>query len=225
MAILLHIDTSTEFASVALSNNQEIIGFATHDQQKNHGAFLQPAIQLICNEAGISLSQINAVVVANGPGSYTGLRIGLSSAIGLCYALNIPLITISTLQIIAAAAKDSYALEAERNELIFCPMIDARRMEVFTALYDNTLNIIEKEQPLILSENSFSTYLQSKKIVFCGNGHVKAKQIIQHSNAIFNQVQHSAKQLVLLGETHYKNKIFANLAYTEPSYLKDFFMG
>ncbi len=225
MAIILNIDTSTEFASVALSKDREIVGFTSHEHQKNHGAFLQPAIQQICKDAGIEIQQIQAVAVANGPGSYTGLRIGLSSAKGLCYALNIPLITVSTLQVIAKAAIDNCNENALANNVLFCPMIDARRMEVFKGIYDKNLHIVEEEKPFIISETSFLEQLNSNKIIFCGNGSEKIKTIITHQNAVYSSIQHNAKHLAILADNHYKKEAFSDLSYTEPTYLKAFFTG
>src|SRR2546423_5943119 len=132
MAFILNIDTALEEACISLAENDRIIKYAINDNQKDHATWLQPAIKNLFEESGIKTDQLHAVGVSNGPGSYTGLRVGLSTAKGLCYALKIPLITICSLEVIAFSAK------REATELI-CPMIDARRMEIFTAVYDKTL--------------------------------------------------------------------------------------
>ncbi len=220
MALLLNIDTATDLASVCLTQNGKIIGFEENPDQKNHGAFLQPAIKKIFAGADVSLNDIDAVAVTIGPGSYTGLRVGLASAKGLCYALNKPLIAVSTLQVIALAAQSSANYPAS---VLFCPMIDARRMEVFTAVYDNALNEIIQPQAKILDESSFGDELKKSTIVFCGNGNIKLKNILPHPSAIFSEVSHNATHLSVLAHKFFALKNFANLAYSEPVYVKDFF--
>lgn len=162
------------------------------------------------------MKDINAVAVSNGPGSYTGLRIGLSAAKGLCYALQIPLITIGTLQMMAQAAKNS-----EAN--LFCPMIDARRMEVFTALYDSEGNEVMKPAALILDENSFAEELKESRILFFGNGAGKFKDICSNSNAIFKDIEAEASHLAKISQQKFTAGDFAALAYSEPYYVKEFF--
>lgn len=133
MPLILHIDTATNYASICISKDDVVLGFEENAEQKNHASFLQPAIKAMFAKCNFNLSDIDAVAVTNGPGSYTGLRVGLASAKGLCFALNKALILLNTLQVMAAASIESK--KEEDIDILFCPMIDARRMEVFTALY------------------------------------------------------------------------------------------
>ena len=222
MALLLNIDTATEYASVCLTDNGVKIGFAANADQKNHGAFLQPAIQQLFKNAGRSLKNIDASSVSNGPGSYTGLRVGLASAKGLCFALNKPLITINTLEVMAIAAIQSIG-QPLNTATYFCPLIDARRLEVFTALYDENLNAILSPTAIIIDENSFENELQKNRIIFFGSGHQKLQNILQHTNAVFSSVQHNAQHVGILAELNFAKKEFADLAYSEPFYLKEFY--
>lgn len=230
MALLLHIDTATEYASVCLTTNGVVVGFAEHENQKNHGAFLQPAIQKMFQNAGYVLKDVAAISVSNGPGSYTGLRVGLASAKGLCYALNKPLILVNTLEVLAVAAikeinanwqitDDPTSVQA----ICFCPLIDARRMEVFTAMYNAQVQTILPPTALVVDENSFVQQLANHKIIFSGSGHQKLNNVLKNANATFLNVQHNAKHLAILAQQKFEQKSFANLAYSEPFYLKEFF--
>src|ERR1051325_9884884 len=143
MALILNIDTAIETASICLSEDKNVLKFAINENQKDHAAWLSVAIKTLMKEAGIQLNQLNTIAVTIGPGSYTGLRVGLSAAKGLCYALNIPLITIGTLEMMAMAAKE------EPVDLL-CPMIDARRLEVFTAVYNKKMEEVRSPHSLIL---------------------------------------------------------------------------
>ena len=162
------------------------------------------------------MKDLDAVAVSVGPGSYTGLRVGLAAAKGFCYALNIPLITVNSLKIIAAAAKD------ETIDFI-CPLIDARRMEVFTALYDKDLQEKNAPHALIVDENSFASLLVSGKILFCGNGIRKLQPFISNSNAFFSHKMADASHLASLSFPCYCKNEFADLAYAEPLYIKEFY--
>jgi tRNA threonylcarbamoyladenosine biosynthesis protein TsaB len=221
MALILQIDTATEHASICLSKNGKPIHSMESADQKNHGSFLQPAIQEIMKKAGFKLSQLDAIAVTEGPGSYTGLRVGLASAKGLCYALGKPLITINTLQLIAVAAIQE--IGAQAGEYWFAPMIDARRMEVFTAIYD--ANLITREAPSakVLDETSFLSVLSHKSLIFCGSGSKKFQAICAHNNAHFSLVQHHASDMSVLAFNALEANSFANLAYCEPFYLKSFY--
>ena len=172
MAILLHIDTATEFALVGFSKDGEVLAEQENLEQQQHAAFLQPAIQSLSKKLALRLQQIDAVVVSNGPGSYTGLRVGLASAKGICFALQKPLITLNTLEVMAHAA-----LKAFPEANLFCPMIDARRMEVFTALYNQELDSVMPPQAMILDESSFADRLATARMVFTGSGQEKFHQI------------------------------------------------
>ena len=216
MALILNIDTSLDTASVCLGNNDGVLQVAINDNQKDHAAWIHTAINKLLKETGFPLKSLEAIAVSIGPGSYTGLRIGLSSAKGLCYALDIPLITISTLKMIASAVKQN------ATDLI-CPMVDARRMEVFTGLYNRDLLEISAARALIIDETSFDTFLSSHKILFCGNGSKKLQNILSSPNASFIEIIPNASQLSDLSQNCYINKQFANLAYSEPLYIKEFY--
>jgi tRNA threonylcarbamoyladenosine biosynthesis protein TsaB len=185
-------------------------------KQKEQAGWLHLTIDKIIKEAGCTMKDIKAVAVSNGPGSYTGLRIGLSAAKGLCYALQIPLITIGTLQMMIQGIKDN---EAD----LYCPMIDARRMEVFTALCKRDGKEMTNPAALILDENSFAEELKEHRILFFGNGAGKFKNICSHSNAVFKALETDASQLAKLSLQKYAAKDFADLAYSEPLYVKEFF--
>jgi tRNA threonylcarbamoyladenosine biosynthesis protein TsaB len=216
VSYLLHIDTAVTSASICLSEKDQPLLEKANPHQKDHAAWLHPAIHALMKEAGISLSQLSAIVVSSGPGSYTGLRVGMSAAKGLCYALNKPLILVNTLQMMAAAAQGS-------ADGLLCPMIDARRMEIFTAIYDNKLQQIMQPRNMIVTENSFLSILQENSITFFGNGYPKLKDILAHPNSRFLNIEHSAKHLTGLGFSLFKLQQFADLAYAEPFYGKEFY--
>jgi tRNA threonylcarbamoyladenosine biosynthesis protein TsaB len=216
MAVLLNIDTALDTASVCLSSNGEQLGYLANDRQKDHAAWLHTAIRELLKKQSIATGQLNAIAVSIGPGSYTGLRIGLSAAKGLCYALGIPLITVGTLEVIAFAAKEN------ETDLI-CPLIDARRMEVFAAVYNKSLLEIVEPMALIVTKNSFSNLLLTNRILFCGNGHKKLQSVLCHENAIFRDSPATASDLAQLAIKYWKDKRFANLAYIEPLYVKEFY--
>jgi len=219
MALILNIDTATNVAAVGFADEKGIIAAQTSEDQKNHAAFVQSAISQLMRSHQIVLQNIDAVAVVNGPGSYTGLRVGLASAKGLCYALNKPLILLNTLEVMALASADLFPDE----DLLHCPMIDARRMEVFTAVYNKRLQALLPPQPMILTANSFNTFLLSQKVVFSGSGQKKVESIINHQNAIFSQIAHTIEQVGMLAQEAFNNKKFAGLAYSEPFYLKNFY--
>ena len=166
MPLLLNIDTATEHASICLSKEGVVLGLIESTEQKNHAAFVQPAIQQIINESDYALADIDAVAATSGPGSYTGLRVGLASAKGICYALDKPLILINTLETMAQSILSYYqSTNQPINPLtLLCPLIDARRMEVFTALYNASLQEIEPPHALIIDEHSFAALLEKQPI-------------------------------------------------------------
>lgn len=229
MALILNIDTATDLASICLSHNTQIIAYTENDDYKNHAAFIQPAIKKMFEDvsqinkyfATISLNNLDAIAVTIGPGSYTGLRVGLASAKGLCFALNKPLITLNTLLVMADAAKQTATDVA--NNTLFCPMIDARRMEVFTAVYNNKLGLVEQPTAVILTANSFGKLLQEQPIIYSGNGASKFKQICNHLNAMFSLAQHNAKNMVEFSLSKFNNKCFDDVAYSSPFYGKEFY--
>lgn len=222
MALLLNIDTATEQASVCLSNGPLVIAEAYNTDQKSHASFLQPAIQQLTETSGYPLSAIEAVAVTAGPGSYTGLRVGLSSAKGLCYALNKPLILINTLKLMAYAAREQYEQENSSNGVLFCPMIDARRMEVFTALYNHQLEPLIAPAAVILDPDSFKEFTEHQIVVFSGSGSTKFKSLL-NGTAVFSNVTCHARHLAALADEAFGQAAFSDLAYSEPLYLKEFF--
>ena len=218
MAILLHIDTATEFAVVGFSKDGVVLAEQENLEQQQHAAFLQPAIQALSKKLSLPLQQIDGVVVSNGPGSYTGLRVGLASAKGICFALQKPLITLNTLQIMAHAARNAFP-----DTACFCPMIDARRMEVFTAVFDQALNAVMPAQAMILEADSFMDRLAKETMIFTGSGQEKFHQICTHPNAQFASLRHAVADMCPLGEQAFVNQQFADLAYAEPFYSKAFY--
>lgn len=165
MAFLLTLDTATEKATVLLQHNEQLLAFRQNEAPMQHAAFIQPAIAAVCAEAGVELSQLNGVIVVNGPGSYTGLRVGLSTAKGICFAMGLPLYQLNTLTIMAAASIRVWKASggAVAPDTVFCPMIDARRMEVFTAMFSATLEPIIPPCALILDTEEAKNIIKKKK--------------------------------------------------------------
>ena len=220
MALILGIETATRNCSVALFKDGIVIAEKEHiSDDYIHAELLTLFIQKVIYSANVSLKKIEAVALSNGPGSYTGLRIGTSTAKGLCYSLNIPLIAISTLK--------AMAFEMVKNEksATYCPMIDARRMEVFSALYDSNNKQIRGVQADVVDENTYTEFL-ADEIIFFGDGSLKCQEIINHKNARFIEgINPSAKNLGTLAKAKFENKDFEDVAYFEPYYLKDFVAG
>jgi tRNA threonylcarbamoyladenosine biosynthesis protein TsaB len=213
---ILQINTAFNEASIGISLNGDLVDESINTTQQEHAGFLQPAIQECCKRIGIGLKRLAAVSVMNGPGSYTGLRVGLAAAKGICYALKIPLICINTLDWIA------FGNIADEIDLV-CPMIDARRMEVFTGLYSREMNRILEPSALVLDEQSFVAQLAEKRIGFVGNGAAKWKDICHHPNAFFPAPLHNPGHFATMSLSDYQNKQFFDLAYAEPFYTKEFF--
>jgi len=223
MPLLLHIDTATEHAGVCLSRDGIVIGIRENTTLQQHASFLQPAIRDISKETGISLHQLDAVCVTAGPGSYTGLRVGLSSAKGLCYALNKPLILLGTLEVMAYASIRAGAAGNLLPNTLFCPMIDARRMEVFTAAYDSRLQAVLAPGPMVLTTSSFDALAATHHLVFSGSGSRKFQELAHFMLPSFPNIQHHASDMIMLAEQAYAGRKFADLAYSEPFYMKEFF--
>lgn len=216
MSYILHIDTAVQGASICLAEEGRFVDLLLSEDQKESASWLQVNIQHLMQKNNVSFSDLKAVAVSNGPGSYTGLRVGLASAKGLCYALGIPLIAVNTLTMMAHSS-----LHFESD--LLCPMIDARRMEVFTAVFDKQLNEVQPVHNLILDENSFSDLLEKNTISFFGNGQQKFRQVLRHPNARFFDDSYNAKHLVPLSFQYYNKQQFADLAYAEPCYGKGFY--
>jgi tRNA threonylcarbamoyladenosine biosynthesis protein TsaB len=216
VSLLLHIDTAVAGASICISEGAAVRAFAQNPEPREAAAWLQAAIRDLFAQEGLSLSHLAAISVSAGPGSYTGLRVGMASAKGLCYALGIPLLAIPTLQMMAAAA-------APVAEGLLCPMIDARRMEVFAAVYTKELSEVLPAQNFILGESSFSDLLEKGPVSFSGNGSHKFATIATHPNARFLSVDADARQLVALADAAFSAGRFADLAYEVPFYGKEFY--
>ena len=217
---ILNIETSTKACSVALHKNGELI-VCREDISANfsHSEKLLKFISELFSDEKLSLSDLDAIAVSMGPGSYTGLRIGVSTAKGLCYGLDIPLISISTLKAM------SFGMALEIKADLYCPMIDARRMEVYSAFFDINNTEVRKIQADIINENSYKKELE-KKVVFFGNGSGKLIEKIKDKNAIFvSDIHPSAKNMGLLSYQKFTKSLFEDLAYFEPFYLKDFVAG
>jgi len=215
VSLLLNIDTAIQASSICLAENNELLGFKVNPSQKDSAAWLHIAIQELLAEKNLTLQQIAAIAVSEGPGSYTGLRVGMATAKGLCYAAQKPLITINTLQMMAVAAQN------EPTDYV-CPMIDARRMEVFASVFDKELNTLVPPSNVILTENSFKEILEKYSITFFGNGSDKFQSLINHPNAVFKTFDITALLMVSLSYKKFIRHNFANLAYSEPFYGKDF---
>lgn len=219
MAYLLQIETSTSTCSVALSCNGNTIALHEETRHNIHASSLTLFIELVLIQASISIHEVDGIVISKGPGSYTGLRIGTSVAKGLAFALDKPLISINTLQAMTVGMINQY-----KSSTIFCPMIDARRMEVYTALYDINLQELQPTMALVVNENSFSEELNQGEIVFFGDGSGKCVEILSHQkNAIFApNITPSAQYASAIGFNKYKMRAFEDVAYFEPYYLKEF---
>lgn len=226
MALILNIETSTEVCSVALSKNGKLLFEKESHEGLNHSKLLTVFIEAIFSENNIDMRTLDAVAVSKGPGSYTGLRIGVSVAKGLCYALGIPLISVGSLDalgIFAVQNLSQFSAISPDGNILFCPMIDARRMEVYTAIYNSKGEQIEPVSAKIIDGNSFSTYFRKSKILFFGNGAEKCKQHIVSSSALFRgPLKASARFMQILAEKKYNKNEFEDVAYFEPFYLKNF---
>ena len=217
MSYILNIDTAVDTGSVCLSYEGKAIGISSNSVQKEHASWLHGAIRDLLDDKKILPDRLDAIAISMGPGSYTGLRVGMSAAKGLCYALQKPLITINTLKMMAAAA-----LEAPTP--LLCPMIDARRMEVFTAIFDHDLNEAVPYANMILDEKSFEEVLTAQAVTFFGNGSTKFSDLAKHPNARFSTYEVHAGHMVQLSYRSFQDGHFADLAYAEPFYGKDFYL-
>lgn len=220
MALLLNIETSAQVCSVCLSKDGKVIEMRENQDGKSHATSLTPYIEEIFNSCEYTLKDIDAVVISKGPGSYTGLRIGVSTAKGICYALNKPLIAINTLKSVCNGLIQNNDLD---KKALFVPLIDARRMEVYSAIFDFDLNEKREIKAEIIDENSFDEFLTDQKVYMFGDGAEKCKNIIHHENAEFvDDILPSSAYLIELAELAFKQKDFVDVAYFEPFYLKDF---
>ncbi len=218
MAFILNIDTATSICSVALARDGEMIGIKENTEGLNHSLLLGTYIDELLKENGKHPQELDAIAVSMGPGSYTGLRIGISMAKGLCFGISKPLIAVDTLQALALSVSQTI-----KEDAYYCPMIDARRMEVYTALYDNRNHPLTPTQAKIINETSFREILKEHKVYFFGNGSGKVQSLLSSANACFlKNIETSARHLTGIAEQKFFRKEFENTAYFEPFYLKDF---
>jgi len=217
LALILNIETATKNCSVSLSYEEEILAIRElNDGNYSHSENLHVFIDEVLKLANKSIEEIEAVAVSKGPGSFTGLRIGISAAKGLCYSLDVPLISVSTLASLANA------INVDKGEFII-PLLDARRMEVYSAVFDHNYNQIRQTKAEIINKNSFEEFLNIGKVYFLGDGAYKCKEIIKHKNAIFLEGYFpTAKEMAKLSSPKYKKSNTEDVAYFEPFYLKDF---
>ncbi|MBR4912044.1 MAG: tRNA (adenosine(37)-N6)-threonylcarbamoyltransferase complex dimerization subunit type 1 TsaB [Bacteroidales bacterium] len=219
---ILYIETATDVCSVALSKGAEIIGLKEEAGGNNHAKHLLPFVDEVLKQAEASMTDINGVAVSIGPGSYTGLRIGVSTAKGIAYTAGIPVMAISTLESIAQGAKTLWSGTSTETVQII-PMIDARRMEVFTTRYDFDIRSLEEISSKIVDENTFAELLSKEKVLFCGNGMPKCKEILSaFPNAKFMDAPISAKNMLPAALRKWQTQEFEDVAYFEPFYLKEY---
>lgn len=227
MALILNLETATTVCSVSLAKGGHLLSLKEQNGEYSHSENLTLFIENVLLQANFKLSDIDAIAVSKGPGSYTGLRIGVSTAKGLCYSLNKPLIAINTLQHISLSVSESLKPQISDLKPFLCPMLDARRMEVYCAIFDSLNNEIKSTSAEIIDEHSFSDLLKENVIYFFGDGAEKCKGVLSKSkNAIFiDDIFPSAKNMISLSELAFINKEFEDVAYFEPFYLKDFVAG
>jgi len=224
VATILNIETSTRVCSISLSVDGETVSIKESFVKNSHAENVTVFSEAVLKEADIKWNELNAVAVSKGPGSYTGLRIGVSTAKGFCYALDRPLIAVSTLQAMAAGMVGQ---TDNPTDYLFCPMIDARRMEVYAAVFDADLKKIKKTEAVIVDENSFDDLLRRNKMIFGGDGAAKCKAVLNHQqNAVFyDNFFPSSAYMAHLAEQKFIRQEFEDVAYFEPFYLKDFVAG
>ncbi len=220
MCYILNIETSSTNCSVSLSKEGKLIALEEKNNEKySHSTKLHSFILDVLNKAEVDTNELSAISVSKGPGSYTGLRIGVAAAKGLCFALEIPLISISTLLILAK--------KIDLKSGLIIPVLDARRDEVYCSVIDSNFNIIEPDSPKIIINSSFEDYLKNNKLHFIGNGQKKCKELINPNNNLnfYNEdALPSSKEMAELSYTKFINSDFEDLAYFEPAYLKNFIL-
>lgn len=225
MALILILETSTEICSVALIRDNQLIDVIESDEGQNHARLVTVFAEKLLERNNVVAQNLDAVAVSKGPGSYTGLRIGVSTAKGICFAAKIPLIAVGTLESMAnhiSHHRAQYSVP-ENEDVLFCPMIDARRMEVYSMLLDKDGAILKPITAEIIDESFLAEELAGKKIVFFGNGSEKCRKVIGSPNAVFiPEIKASSQYMCNLVWQAYNKKQFEDVAYFEPFYLKDF---
>jgi len=226
LALIINFETATRICSVALASDGKILGIKESNEEKSHASRLTVFIEDLLNEQLLKAADLDAIAVSKGPGSYTGLRIGVSTAKGLAYALGKPLISVGTLFSLSTGAAQLPAVKELANkekQVLLCPMIDARRMEVYAALYKTCQKVVEPVSAKVIDENSYRDYLSKYYIVFFGSGSGKCRELIRHPNALFIEgIECSAGYMIEHSEKAFQQEDFENVAYFEPFYLKDF---
>lgn len=218
MALILNIETTTEICSVSVARDGVVIGSKENFEGLNHASMLTVNIQSLLESLNLSFSDLDAVAVSKGPGSYTGLRIGVSVAKGLCFGASIPMISVSGLE-----SMTSHVIADEIDVTYYVPMIDARRMEVFNAIYDKELNVVDPVSAKIIDQDSYQDILKESRVAFFGNGADKCREVIVSDNAVFiKDIYCSAKDMAILSYKKFQEGIFEDVAYFEPFYLKNF---
>jgi len=216
MSVILQLETSTEVCSVAISRDGKLLAIYESQVHNSHSEVITTLIEKCLTESGLTVDQVNAVAISDGPGSYTSLRVGTATAKGLCYGLGIPLIAIDSLQILAAGVNQ---VEIEPNDVII-PMIDARRMEVYTSVFNKHLEKILDTQALILDENSLVTLTSAKTVHLCGTGTTKFIETYPSSSLRLHHLQTSADYMSTLALKKYQTKEIVDTAYYVPNYFK-----
>lgn len=218
MAVILSLETSAKVCSVAVHENDTLLATAEVHIRQSHASKLAPLTKQVIKLAGISFGQLDAIAVSAGPGSYTGLRIGVSTAKGLCFALGIPLVSVNTLELLAFQMS-----KILRTDGLLCPMIDARRMEVYCRLTDSNLNEVIPIGAMVVDELSFTDILEKNSVLFFGDGATKCRSVISHQNAIFIEgVYPMASQLGFRASEKFEREETEDLLNFEPFYLKEF---
>jgi len=225
--LILHIETATDICSVAVSEGENMLALVESGAERSHATLLNRFIREAAETAGIELKQLDGIAVSKGPGSYTGLRIGVSTAKGLAYALNIPLLSCGTIESMAHSAVQRNEVQklihTYGDQLLLCPMLDARRMEVYTALFSPACEMIKEVTAEILDESSFADLLVKHHVCFFGNGAEKSREVITHSNAHFvEDLNPSSGAMIIPVLNNFLHSEFEDVAYFEPFYLKDF---
>jgi len=220
MALILSIESATKNCSVSLARDGEVISIRELSGEKfSHAEKLHTFVLEVMSDSDHELSDLEAVAVSKGPGSYTGLRIGVSTAKGLCYALEVPLISVPTLESLARQVDCT-------EEAMIVPLLDARRMEVYSAVFDSGHVRVRETRAEVIGPDSFAEFLDHGKVCFLGDGARKTRELIHHPNAVFTDLRYpSSREMAALAETRFQNQEFEDLAYFEPYYLKDFIAG
>jgi tRNA threonylcarbamoyladenosine biosynthesis protein TsaB len=225
MDLILCIETATSVCSVALVGDGSVVSVRESAANNAHSEELTVLIRDIMTENSLRFSELSAVAVSRGPGSYTGLRIGVSAAKGLCYALGIPLVSVDTLQSMAYGMVTGNFHKGSAP-VLFCPMIDARRMEVYSAVFDEQNKQVRETRAEIISQHSFLEYPEKTLMVFAGDGAAKCREVISHPNALFPEKAFpSSNDMAAIAAERFSKGLFEDMAYFEPFYLKEFLPG